>query len=158
MNPMPNPKKLSRQVRTVSAKEVSVLAWIQDAYGNVLLIQQTAGRQLWSLPGGKVRSVEAGLAPRDQRGNWPHRCVGQSSRPFRPAATLRSRRSLPDQAAQGPPEAGRYGNPKCCLHGQTSSQRHSIGALFLVAPVCAGHEFAQHSGIVSGLFAASRHH
>jgi ADP-ribose pyrophosphatase YjhB (NUDIX family) len=55
---MPNPKKLSRQVRTVSAKEVSVLAWIQDAYGNVLLIQQTAGRQLWSLPGGKVRSHE----------------------------------------------------------------------------------------------------
>ncbi len=35
------------------------MAWIQDAYGNVLLIQQKAGKQLWSLPGGKVRSVEA---------------------------------------------------------------------------------------------------
>jgi len=35
-----------------------VLAWIQDAYGNVLLVQQKAGRQLWSLPGGKVRSHE----------------------------------------------------------------------------------------------------
>jgi ADP-ribose pyrophosphatase YjhB (NUDIX family) len=56
---MPNRKKLTRHVRPVSAKEVSVLAWIQDAYGNVLLIQQTAGRQLWSLPGGKVRSAEA---------------------------------------------------------------------------------------------------
>jgi ADP-ribose pyrophosphatase YjhB (NUDIX family) len=46
------------KIRTVTAKEVSVLAWIQDAYGNVLLIQQTAGRQLWSLPGGKVRATE----------------------------------------------------------------------------------------------------
>ena len=52
-------KKLPNKVRPTSAKEVSVLAWIQDAYGNVLLIQQTAGRQLWSLPGGKVRSMEA---------------------------------------------------------------------------------------------------
>ena len=33
-------------------------AWIQDAYGNVLLIRQKTGRQLWSLPGGKVRSQE----------------------------------------------------------------------------------------------------
>jgi len=47
-----------RLVKPVSAKEVSVLAWIEDAFGNVLLIQQTAGKQLWSLPGGKVRSTE----------------------------------------------------------------------------------------------------
>ena len=47
-----------KNVRPVSAKEVSVLAWIQDAYGNVLLIHQTSGKQLWSLPGGKVRSAE----------------------------------------------------------------------------------------------------
>jgi ADP-ribose pyrophosphatase YjhB (NUDIX family) len=46
-------------IRPLSAKEVSVLAWIQDAYGNVLLIQQTAGNQLWSLPGGKVKATEA---------------------------------------------------------------------------------------------------
>jgi len=52
-------KALPNNVRSASAKEVSVLAWIQDAYGNVLLIQQTAGKQLWSLPGGKVRSGEA---------------------------------------------------------------------------------------------------
>jgi len=52
-------KKRLSNVRPTSAKEVSVLAWIQDAYGNVLLIQQTAGKQLWSLPGGKVRSTEA---------------------------------------------------------------------------------------------------
>jgi 8-oxo-dGTP pyrophosphatase MutT (NUDIX family) len=56
---MPNRKRLANNVRPVSAKEVSVLAWIQDAYGNVLLIQQKAGKQLWSLPGGKVRSAEA---------------------------------------------------------------------------------------------------
>src|SRR5476649_809607 len=56
---MPNRKRLSNNVRPFSAKEVSVLAWIQDAYGNVLLIQQTGGKQLWSLPGGKVRSEEA---------------------------------------------------------------------------------------------------
>jgi len=56
---MPNRKQLRPNVRSVSAKEVSVLAWIQDAYGNVLLIQQKAGKQLWSLPGGKVRSAEA---------------------------------------------------------------------------------------------------
>lgn len=56
---MPNRKQPNGNVRPVSAKELSVLAWIQDAYGNVLLIQQKAGKQLWSLPGGKVRSKEA---------------------------------------------------------------------------------------------------
>jgi ADP-ribose pyrophosphatase YjhB (NUDIX family) len=52
-------RRLAKNVRPVSAKEVSVLAWIQDAYGNVLVIQQMGGKQLWSLPGGKVRSAEA---------------------------------------------------------------------------------------------------
>jgi ADP-ribose pyrophosphatase YjhB (NUDIX family) len=47
------------KIRPSSAKEVSVLAWIQDVYGNVLFVQQTAGKELWSLPGGKVRSHEA---------------------------------------------------------------------------------------------------
>jgi ADP-ribose pyrophosphatase YjhB (NUDIX family) len=47
-----------RYIKPVSAKEVSVLAWIEDAFGNVLLIRQAAGKQLWSLPGGKVRSTE----------------------------------------------------------------------------------------------------
>lgn len=57
---MPKQKiHLTSNVKPVSAKEVSVLAWIQDAYGNVLLVQQQAGKQLWSLPGGKVRSAEA---------------------------------------------------------------------------------------------------
>jgi ADP-ribose pyrophosphatase YjhB (NUDIX family) len=40
-------------------KEVSALAWIQDAFGNVLLVKQGNARGLWSLPGGKVRANEA---------------------------------------------------------------------------------------------------
>jgi ADP-ribose pyrophosphatase YjhB (NUDIX family) len=55
---MPNPRSRPEKIRAATAKEISVLAWIQDAYGQVLLVQQTAGRQLWSLPGGKVRSRE----------------------------------------------------------------------------------------------------
>ena len=57
--PIRKRKRRPSKVKANCAKEVSVLAWIQDAYGNVLLIQQTAGRQLWSLPGGKVRGTEA---------------------------------------------------------------------------------------------------
>jgi ADP-ribose pyrophosphatase YjhB (NUDIX family) len=52
-------KKRPNKIRAISAKEVSVLAWIQDAFSNVLLVRQAAGRQLWSLPGGKVRASEA---------------------------------------------------------------------------------------------------
>ena len=52
-------KRRPQKIKSALAKEVSVLAWIQDAYGNVLLVQQTAGRQLWSLPGGKVHKSES---------------------------------------------------------------------------------------------------
>jgi ADP-ribose pyrophosphatase YjhB (NUDIX family) len=52
-------KKRPNKIRAISAKEVSVLAWIQDAFSNVLLVRQAVGRQLWSLPGGKVRATEA---------------------------------------------------------------------------------------------------
>ena len=55
---MPNRKRSPKKKGASSGKEVSVLAWIQDAYGNVLLIRQANGRSLWSLPGGKVRSTE----------------------------------------------------------------------------------------------------
>jgi ADP-ribose pyrophosphatase YjhB (NUDIX family) len=54
-----NRKLLTNKVRSATAKEISSLAWIQDAYGNVLLIQQSSGKQLWSLPGGKVRAAES---------------------------------------------------------------------------------------------------
>ena len=55
---MSKPKRRTKRKASSLGKEVSALAWIQDAYGNVLLVQQTAGRKLWSLPGGKVRANE----------------------------------------------------------------------------------------------------
>jgi ADP-ribose pyrophosphatase YjhB (NUDIX family) len=55
---MPNGKRSPKRKVSPIGKEVSVLAWIQDAYGNVLLVRQSAGRKLWSLPGGKVRATE----------------------------------------------------------------------------------------------------
>jgi ADP-ribose pyrophosphatase YjhB (NUDIX family) len=55
---MPNRKRNPKKRTSVSGKDVSVLAWIQDVYGDVLLVQQAAGRKLWSLPGGKVRANE----------------------------------------------------------------------------------------------------
>ncbi len=35
------------------------MAWIEDAYGKVLMVKQRQGRRLWTLPGGKVRAREA---------------------------------------------------------------------------------------------------
>ncbi len=55
---MATSKVLTGKVRESTAKEISVLAWIQDAYGNVLLVKQAAGKRLWSLPGGRVRTDE----------------------------------------------------------------------------------------------------
>ena len=40
-------------------KEVSVMAWVQDSESRILLVRQTAGQKLWTLPGGKVRSRES---------------------------------------------------------------------------------------------------
>jgi ADP-ribose pyrophosphatase YjhB (NUDIX family) len=40
-------------------KEVSVMAWVQDSESKVLLVRQTAGQKLWTLPGGKVRPRES---------------------------------------------------------------------------------------------------
>jgi 8-oxo-dGTP pyrophosphatase MutT (NUDIX family) len=39
-------------------KEVSVMAWIEDDKGSVLLVQQVVGQRLWTLPGGKVKRNE----------------------------------------------------------------------------------------------------
>ncbi len=35
------------------------MAWIEDLFGDVLLVKQTAGKRLWSLPGGKVKASES---------------------------------------------------------------------------------------------------
>ncbi len=56
---MARSKQRPKKRRFSPVKEVSALAWIQDAYGNVLLVKQSNGRGLWSLPGGKVRAREA---------------------------------------------------------------------------------------------------
>jgi ADP-ribose pyrophosphatase YjhB (NUDIX family) len=40
-------------------KEVSVMAWVEDSESRILLVRQTAGQKLWTLPGGKVRSRES---------------------------------------------------------------------------------------------------
>ena len=40
-------------------KEVSVMAWIEDANRNILLVRQAAGLKLWTLPGGKVKRGES---------------------------------------------------------------------------------------------------
>jgi ADP-ribose pyrophosphatase YjhB (NUDIX family) len=41
------------------SKEVSVMAWIENQFGDVLLLKQTRGNKLWTLPGGKVRQRES---------------------------------------------------------------------------------------------------
>ncbi|MBV8375988.1 MAG: NUDIX hydrolase [Verrucomicrobia bacterium] len=35
------------------------MAWAQDSESRVLLVRQTAGQKLWTLPGGKVRPRES---------------------------------------------------------------------------------------------------
>jgi ADP-ribose pyrophosphatase YjhB (NUDIX family) len=42
-----------------ASKEVSVMAWIENQFGDVLLLRQTRGNRLWTLPGGKVRQRES---------------------------------------------------------------------------------------------------
>ena len=40
-------------------KEVSVMAWIENDQGAILLVRQALGRRLWTLPGGKVKRSES---------------------------------------------------------------------------------------------------
>jgi ADP-ribose pyrophosphatase YjhB (NUDIX family) len=50
--------------RFKATKEVSVMAWIENQFGDVLILKQVRGNKLWTLPGGKVRareSIEEGL-------------------------------------------------------------------------------------------------
>jgi 8-oxo-dGTP diphosphatase len=55
--PMPKPKP--KIARTHPTKEVSVMAWIEDAEQKVLLVRQALGLRLWTLPGGKVKRGES---------------------------------------------------------------------------------------------------
>src|ERR1700730_18373363 len=40
-------------------KEVSVMSWIENDQGAILLVRQALGRRLWTLPGGKVKRSES---------------------------------------------------------------------------------------------------
>ena len=40
-------------------KRLSVMAWIEDAFGGVILVKQAKGSRRWTLPGGKVKPGEA---------------------------------------------------------------------------------------------------
>ncbi len=53
------PKPLLRRSATEATKAVSVMAWIEDPFGSVLLVKQARGKKLWSFPGGKVKPKES---------------------------------------------------------------------------------------------------
>ena len=53
------PKPQPKIARTRPTKEVSVMAWIEDADQRVLLVRQAAGLRFWTLPGGKVKRGES---------------------------------------------------------------------------------------------------
>jgi ADP-ribose pyrophosphatase YjhB (NUDIX family) len=53
------PKARPKIARTRPTKEVSVMAWIEDADQRVLLVRQAVGLKLWTLPGGKVKRGES---------------------------------------------------------------------------------------------------
>ncbi|HEY6841348.1 MAG: 8-oxo-dGTP diphosphatase [Verrucomicrobiota bacterium] len=52
-------KTKTKAKRLRPCKEVSVMAWAVDSESRVLLVRQTAGLKLWTLPGGKVRPRES---------------------------------------------------------------------------------------------------
>lgn len=53
------PRAAKKTSRLRPTKEVSVMAWIEDSYGSILLVRQAAGLKLWTLPGGKVKRGES---------------------------------------------------------------------------------------------------
>jgi ADP-ribose pyrophosphatase YjhB (NUDIX family) len=53
------PKALTKTATLRPTKEVSVMAWIEDANQNVLLVRQATALRQWTLPGGKVKRGES---------------------------------------------------------------------------------------------------
>src|SRR3954447_20311821 len=53
----PNPTDQALDLPKFS-REVSVMAWIEDACGNFLMVRQAQGKRFWTLPGGKVKANE----------------------------------------------------------------------------------------------------
>jgi len=59
---MPNKELKLQKTKTKRlrpSKEVSVMAWVEDSQNRVLMVRQTGGQKLWTLPGGKVRPRES---------------------------------------------------------------------------------------------------
>src|SRR5215813_17908 len=52
-------KAPAKTARLRPTKEVSVMAWIEDADENIFLVRQAAGLKLWTLNGGKVKPGES---------------------------------------------------------------------------------------------------
>jgi ADP-ribose pyrophosphatase YjhB (NUDIX family) len=84
-----------KRARFNPKKEVSVMAWIEDDQGSVLLVQQVVGQRLWTLRGGKVKrneSLKAALKRevREETGLHTNAIVYQQmyDRPKRGAVTL----------------------------------------------------------------------
>ena len=50
-----NPKRFRNDDET---KAMSVMAWVEDPYGRVLMVRQAYDKKLWALPGGKVERSE----------------------------------------------------------------------------------------------------
>ena len=72
-----------------ASKEVSVMAWIENQFGDVLLLKQTRGNKLWTLPGGKVRqreSLKEALRREVEEEIGLQIQFGLAGRPFRPPA------------------------------------------------------------------------
>ena len=49
------------------------MAWIENQFGDVLLLKQVRGNKSWTLPGGKVRpreTIEDALRQGGRGGNW----------------------------------------------------------------------------------------
>lgn len=43
-------------------REISVMAWIENEFGQVLMVRQAQGSKQWTLPGGKLRAGEELMA------------------------------------------------------------------------------------------------
>jgi ADP-ribose pyrophosphatase YjhB (NUDIX family) len=54
----PAPRKKAALSLPKYSREVSVMAWIEDACGLFLMVRQAQGKRLWSLPGGKAKAGE----------------------------------------------------------------------------------------------------
>ena len=56
------PKKHLPMRKTIThkpTKEVSVMAWLENSQGEVLMVKQVKAHQPWALPGGKVKAGES---------------------------------------------------------------------------------------------------